>query len=231
MFINLVPLLLASVTAQSFNFNINLINLPASGVASGSLQLTWTFNSCGSKDSTDVCPLNQDASVIPAGLTRMILRQGDFQNPKTNGDVDLLAGIDAIAGLTRGMNGAVYTLALPAVNDLYSVYMEAIDSNSNPIIGISPIFSVGPVQNAIALITPVQGSVYFTETFDDPYLIRWFVIFHLTPRQYIGLTAALTPDSFSIDLLNTADAVVAQIYIRSRFNFPESQLTGLQQFD
>jgi hypothetical protein len=204
MLIFILLALLASVNSQSFNFNIQLLNIPASGIASTSLQLSWTFDSC-KNDVKERCPGNTDLSTIPKGLNRMLLRRGEFQNPVTAGDVDLLAGVDPISALSRGLDGAIFTIpTLPTENDFYSIYMEAIDANNNPVIGISPLFAIGPVPNPIALITPVTGSVYFTETFDIPYLIRW---------QYIGLAPATTPDSFSVDLLNTADEVVAEIYI------------------
>ncbi|KAL3898583.1 MAG: hypothetical protein SGCHY_002635 [Lobulomycetales sp.] len=95
--------------------------------------------------------------------------------------------------------------------------MEARDAIGNPVVGISPLFSIGPVANPLVLVTPVTGSVYFTETFDDPYLIRWL---------YVGLSQTEIPDSFSVDLLSTDGRVASEIYIRSRFNFGDTLLTG-----
>lgn len=151
----------------------------------------------------------------------MVLRKGTFQSSTPPVDTDLMQGTDGVTALARGLGSNVYTIpSLPTAADYYSIYMEAYDANKNPVQGTSQVFIIGSSDaakpNSVVLISPVQGSVYFTETYDNPYLIRW---------QYVGLT--FVPDSFSIDLLDAANNVAAQIYIKSRYVFNDTFLTGV----
>jgi len=221
MHIRQVLILASSVYAQSFTFSIALPNLPSTGIAPASaLQVQWTFDTCGAASKSSKCAGATNVDAIPKGLTKMILRRGTFQSAAVNTETDLMNGVDPVTALSRGLGSTTFTIqTLPTEPDYYTIYMEALDINNNPVSGISQVFIIGnsPTArpNSIVLISPIQGSVLFTETFDAPYLIRW---------QYVGIT--LIPDTFSVDLIDTNDKQVVPIYSRSRYLFNDTLLTG-----